>query len=159
MATTADATPAYQLGPPVLRDSLQSDTSAKQEATVDECLPGLRAGAAEAAALQRDSHVRFLRKALGGYPAAYAAMDASRPWLIYWSSMGLHLLGEDLAADADRLLASLAACQNATGGFGGGHGQLSHLATSYAAVLALLAGADQRAYDLIDRKAMYAALR
>jgi protein farnesyltransferase subunit beta len=44
--------------------------------------------------------------------------------------------------------------QNPTGGFGGGHGQISHLASSYAAVLslAMVGGAD--AFALVDRQTM-----
>ena len=45
--------------------------------------------------------------------------------------------------------------QNVTGGFGGGHGHLSHLAPSYAAVLSLIMTGDREAYEMIDRKAMY----
>ena len=41
--------------------------------------------------------------------------------------------------------------QNPTGGFGGGFGQLSHLAASYAAVNALAVFGTQEAYDVIDR--------
>jgi hypothetical protein len=48
--------------------------------------------------------------------------------------------------------------QNPTGGFGGGHGQISHLAGSYAAVLALaLVGGDD-VFALIDRRAMCVVL-
>ena len=49
---------------------------------------------------------------------------------------------------------TLAATQNPDGGFGGGHGQDSHAATSYAAVLslALVGGAD--ALNVVDRKAL-----
>lgn len=44
--------------------------------------------------------------------------------------------------------------QSDTGGFGGGHGQIPHLATTYASVLALvLVGGN--AIDLVDRNAMY----
>lgn len=45
--------------------------------------------------------------------------------------------------------------QNDTGGFGGGHGQISHCAPSYAVVLslALIGGTD--CLDLIDRKALW----
>jgi len=44
--------------------------------------------------------------------------------------------------------------QNKTGGFGGGHGQLSHLATTYASVLSLVMVGGEEAFELIDRKAM-----
>lgn len=45
--------------------------------------------------------------------------------------------------------------QNPTGGFGGGHGQISHLAGSYAAVLSLALVGGEDAYALVDREAMY----
>jgi protein farnesyltransferase subunit beta len=47
--------------------------------------------------------------------------------------------------------------QNATGGFGGGHGQMSHCAPSFAAVLSLaLVGGDET-FQIIDRQAMCVA--
>lgn len=44
--------------------------------------------------------------------------------------------------------------QNKTGGFGGGHGQLSHLATTYASVLSLVMVGGEEAFELIDQEAM-----
>jgi protein farnesyltransferase subunit beta len=44
--------------------------------------------------------------------------------------------------------------QNPTGGFGGGHGQFSHIATSYATVLSLVMVGGEEALELVDRKAM-----
>lgn len=44
--------------------------------------------------------------------------------------------------------------QNDTGGFGGGHGQMSHLASSFPSVLSLALVAGQDAYKLVDRRAM-----
>jgi protein farnesyltransferase subunit beta len=44
--------------------------------------------------------------------------------------------------------------QNASGGFGGGHGQTSHLAGSYAAVLSLAMVGGEEALGLVDRHAM-----
>lgn len=44
--------------------------------------------------------------------------------------------------------------QNPTGGFGGGHGQISHLAGSYAAILALALVGGEDVFALIDRRAM-----
>jgi protein farnesyltransferase subunit beta len=62
--------------------------------------------------LRREQHIRFLHTTLGNLPAPYVALDAARPWLFYWGFSGLTVLG-------------------------GGHGQLSHCAASYACVLAL----------------------
>lgn len=47
--------------------------------------------------------------------------------------------------------ATLAGLQNPTGGFGGGFGQLSHGAPTYAAVLALAVVGTETAYRAIDR--------
>lgn len=44
--------------------------------------------------------------------------------------------------------------QAPTGGFGGGHGQISHCASSYAAVLSLAMVGGEEALNLIDRQAM-----
>lgn len=45
--------------------------------------------------------------------------------------------------------------QNATGGFGGGHGQYSHLAGSYATILSLALVGGPDAYSCIDRTSMW----
>lgn len=48
--------------------------------------------------------------------------------------------------------------QNATGGFGGGHGQLSHCASTYATVLSLAIVGGDDAFNMIDRRAMYVCI-
>ncbi|KAJ8128588.1 hypothetical protein O1611_g5047 [Lasiodiplodia mahajangana] len=45
--------------------------------------------------------------------------------------------------------------QNESGGFGGGFGQQSHLATTYAMVLSLAIVGGESAYQVIDRRAMW----
>lgn len=55
----------------------------------------------------------------------------------------------------DSVLDTFTPIQNATGGFGGGHGQYSHLATTYAAVLSLIIVGGQKALDMVDRKSMW----
>ena len=68
----------------------------------------------------------------------YECLDASRPWLVYWILHSLELLGEPITPKEKSEFSSfLARCQNPTGGFGGGPGQVSHLAPTYAAVNAL----------------------
>jgi len=54
----------------------------------------------------------------------------------------------------DSVIATLRPIQNKTGGFGGGHGQFSHLATTYASTLSLVMVGGEEALDLIDRQAM-----
>jgi protein farnesyltransferase subunit beta len=52
------------------------------------------------------------------------------------------------------VIASLIPAQHPRGGFGGGFGQLPHLATTYAAVLAL-ASVGGNALDIINRRKMH----
>ncbi len=49
---------------------------------------------------------------------------------------------------------TFAPAQNSSGGFGGGHGQISHLAPSYAAVLSLAMVGEKESVDLIDRRSL-----
>ena len=44
--------------------------------------------------------------------------------------------------------------QNSTGGFGGGHGQISHCAPSYAVVLSLAMVGGDDGFEIIDRRAL-----
>lgn len=46
-------------------------------------------------------------------------------------------------------------CQNGTGGFGGGPGQYSHLATTYAAVNSLVIIGTRAAFEAIDREGLF----
>jgi protein farnesyltransferase subunit beta len=87
--------------------------------------------------LRREQHIRFLHTTLGNLPAPYVALDAARPWLFYWGFSGLAVLGEDVMQYRQRLIETVKPMQNPRGGFGGGHGQLSHCAASYACVLSL----------------------
>lgn len=103
-------------------------------------------------ALNKPQHLQFLTKILAApLPAGYTGLDASRPWLLYWTLHSLALLDASLDATARaRVVSTLVACQNEDGGFGGGPGQISHLAPSYAAVLAL-GYMGREGWDAIDR--------
>ena len=90
------------------------------------------------AVLQRDAHVAYLRKSLHHLSAGHVVLDASRCWLCYWIVHALALLGESLPPDlADDVVEFLALCQHPDGGFGGGPGQMPHLAPTYAATACL----------------------
>ncbi|KAJ5619732.1 hypothetical protein N7510_003716 [Penicillium lagena] len=156
--------PALFTQPPPIRDPLVTETLDLQIETVDKCLPFLHGihstqrgpfNALGVPALQRDEHVAYLYDSLEDYPAGFVAMDASRPWMVYWALAGLSLLGEDVTRFRERVVESLRPMQNPTGGFGGGHGQSSHLAGSYATILALAMVGGEEAFALVDRKAMW----
>ncbi|GBG72972.1 hypothetical protein CBR_g12691 [Chara braunii] len=105
--------------------------------------------------LYREQHVKFLLKGLHHLSSKHTSMDASRTWLCYWITHSLALLGEWLDPQlADRCLDYLYRCQDPDGGFGGGPGQLPHLATSYAAVCTLVTIGGRKALSTVDRKKM-----
>jgi protein farnesyltransferase subunit beta len=97
--------PALFTQPPPIRDPLVTETIDLQDATLKKCLPFLKGihstqkgpfNACGVPALQRDDHVAYLYDSLEDYPAGFVAMDASRPWMVYWALAGLSLLGEDV---------------------------------------------------------------
>eukprot|EP00890_Picochlorum_soloecismus_P000394 jgi/Picsp_1/1355/NSC_04835-R1_farnesyl protein transferase subunit b len=90
--------------------------------------------------LQRERHIRFLKSGLLTLPAGFISLDASRTWICYWILHSLNLLGAPEKKHSHRraIIDFLSACQHERGGFGGGPGQLPHLATSYSAIAALV---------------------
>eukprot|EP00775_Hariotina_reticulata_P002241 gene2241-2553_t len=106
--------------------------------------------------LLRDRHARYLQGGLGQLPAGFVSLDASKPWICYWVLHGLVLLEHPLprSITEDQIIAFLSSCQHPTGGYGGGPGQMPHLAPTYAAISALLTLGGQAAYRSIDRAAL-----
>ncbi|KAL3464135.1 terpenoid cyclases/protein prenyltransferase alpha-alpha toroid [Aspergillus heterothallicus] len=162
--TRHPAVPALFTKPPVLRDTLITETTELQDETLNKCLPFLKGSHSSqngslnrhgVSSLKRDEHIGYLYDSLEDYPSGFVAMDASRPWMTYWALAGLSLLGEDTRRHRERTISTFAPMQNSTGGFGGGHGQISHCASSYAAVLSLAMVGGNEAYNLIDRQAMW----
>ena len=147
---------------PPIRDLLNTESSQIQDETIQECLPFL-SGIQEGIPynqhgvphLDRKRHVAHLRKSLKNLPAAYVAADASRPWMFYWALAGLSTMGADISAYREQMLSTCRPIQNLTGGFGGGNGQMSHLAPTYATILALSMMGDKECLDIIDRRAMW----
>lgn len=147
---------------PPIRDSHETQTSAIQNETIDECLPFLSGLQIDASYnehgvphLTRDRHIKFLHKSLMQLPAGYVAADASRPWMFYWALTALSTMGEDVSGYRTRVISTVRPIQNTTGGFGGGNGQMSHLAPTYAIILSLAIVGGEEALDLVDRKAMW----
>ena len=46
--------------------------------------------------LERRDHIGFLHENLAEFPAPFVGIDASRPWMVYWALLALHMLGEDV---------------------------------------------------------------
>lgn len=92
-----------------IRDSLETETSQVQDETLQTILPFLEGNPNDfplnvfgLPKLQREKHIAFLKVALGDYPGQFAMMDASRPWLVYWSLQGLTALGHDISEYRER---------------------------------------------------------
>ncbi|KAH8811997.1 terpenoid cyclases/protein prenyltransferase alpha-alpha toroid [Xylogone sp. PMI_703] len=161
-ATTPPSFPDLFTKFPPIQDLLDTHTSRVQDETIYECLPflsgqepALKYNRHGVPRLDRDRHIRFLHNSLRRLPAPYVAADASRPWMFYWALCGLSTMGEDVSQYRERMVNTARPIQNESGGFGGGHGQTSHLATTYAIVLALTIVGGEEALDIIDRKAMW----
>jgi len=106
-------------------------------------------------ALYRKAHTTFLLKGLNMLPEGYTSLDASRPWICYWILHSLDLLDEKPEHDSIKIVNWLNKCQLSTGGFGGGPGQLAHLAPSYASINTIMILGIPEAYKLVNREKMY----
>ncbi|KAF2903109.1 hypothetical protein ILUMI_03070 [Ignelater luminosus] len=105
--------------------------------------------------LLRWEHVQCLKHWLMYLPPGYKCLDASRTWICYWILHSLTLLEVTLPEDLkDALVDFIGRCQSKEGGFGGGPGQMPHLATTYAAVNSLCIIGNKKAYDIINREAL-----
>jgi protein farnesyltransferase subunit beta len=156
---------------PMPTDDLVTDTSNEQVKTEQEIrqllslyIPQPQVGNAKPKAavldvskveLNRAAHVRWLTGILSPLPAPYTTLDASRPWLLYWVTHSLAIMNTSLDHKARRrAIATIKSFWNdKTGGFGGGPGQMAHLAPTYASVsaLAYLDDGTGAAWDWIDR--------
>ena len=95
---------------PLIQDDLQTVTSQSQQTTLEDVLPYILGSAGGPhklnsngfPKLKRDAHVKFLRKTLEKMSGAYTAMDAARPWILYWTLTALSLLGQDVSVYRDR---------------------------------------------------------
>lgn len=102
--------------------------------------------------LRRDQTINFLLKGLKNLSEGYECLDASRPWLAYWILHSLELLNVAIEGQQrSEIINFLSRCQNTSGGFAGGPGQVSHLAPTYAAINALVI-LGQEALEIVDRE-------
>jgi len=145
-----------------LDDEGVSDSSSQEQKEVEESCLAYYARAEAVAAeidelprLKRAKTIGFLRKGLSNLSRGYECLDASRPWLVYWIVHSLELLGESFSdAESRAIVEFLSRCQSPSGGYGGGPGQLPHLAPTYAAVNALCIIGTEQALQSINRPAL-----
>ena len=105
----------FTSSPPV-QDSLKTESSIALNEATQDCLPLLAVEESNADAhvafnhhgvprLERQKHAAYLHKALGNLPPGFVMADASRPWMLYWALLGLHLLGHDVSTYRERSVA------------------------------------------------------
>lgn len=107
--------------------------------------------------LHKASHSDYLQYAINhGLSKWFVALDASKPWLVYWILHSWDLLNQTIESQlAKNALNTILSTQCKEGGFSGGQGQLPHLATSYAAVNAIAILGNPEAFQGIDTANMY----
>jgi len=162
----------------------ETETSREQRCCEEVCLPMLKDPWLRAVArgssllgpqaedtelLNADGEVRLLRNRHAAFlvgslqhplPSGFVSLDASRPWMCYWIIHALSLLDREPHHLYGRVVATLDSMQNKeTGGYGGGVGQMSHCAPTYAAVLCLCSIGTREALSSINRVSLYSFLK
>lgn len=92
-----------------IRETYQTETTKVQEQTHEVILPFLEGNPNEHALnekgipkLQREKHEPTLRNLIGDYPSQFCALDASRPWMVYWVLQSLTALGDEVGGYTER---------------------------------------------------------
>jgi protein farnesyltransferase subunit beta len=111
--------------------------------------------------LLRNDHAKYLYGGLRQLNPGYVCLDASRPWILFWVLHSLALLDAPYPDffEPEDAVAFLSLCQHPDGGYGGGPHQLPHLATTYAAVSALVTLGTEEALASINRPGILDFLR
>ena len=115
----------------------------------------------ESLPLDKDKHLFYLMNMFKVLPRGMVGQDSGQPWFLYWLTNGVEVCNKESAFAKltpemkQRACAYLRRCHNdVQGGFSGAPGLESHLASTYAAVLAIVNIGTKEAYDIIDRQKM-----
>lgn len=106
--------------------------------------------------LLRDKHISWLIRNVQGINGGYQAFDSLQAWVCFWIIHSLNLLGATIPEhDADSFVSHITSFFDPRrGAFGGGPCQTAHLASTFAAVMALCSIGSERALEVIDVKAI-----
>ncbi|CAO4380797.1 unnamed protein product [Caenorhabditis nigoni] len=108
----------------------------------------------------RQRHTAYLLRYLKNCPPSYSTLDASRSWMCYWAVNALKILDAEIPKETvDSIITFLKACEHPDGGYGGGPGQLAHLAPTYATVMCLASLQTEEALKSINRETLYNFLK
>ena len=106
----------------------------------------------------KELHAKFVSKGFQRMPRGMTGLDSGLPWFLYWLTHSLEVMnveGFELTDDQkSRCVQYLARCQNKEGGFGGAPFHLSHIASTYAGILALVNIGTEEAFKMIDVEGM-----
>lgn len=77
----------------------------------------------------------------------------TQSWIVYWITHSLALLEQRPLLDevAEDVITFIKECAHPDGGYGGGPGQIAHMATTFASVNALITINTEQAFESIDR--------
>ncbi|ODV91196.1 hypothetical protein CANCADRAFT_57515 [Tortispora caseinolytica NRRL Y-17796] len=140
-----------------MSSTLETETSVLQREVEEICKERIKSMKGKEWRLYKTNHETFLLKGLGNLPPSFVALDASKPWLVYWCINSLALLDSTLINDTmiHRVKSTIAACVSEDGGVGGGNGHLAHLAPTYAAINALSIVEPRKNLWPIDKEKLY----
>lgn len=80
--------------------------------------------------------------------------------MCYWAVNSLKILDAQIPAELiNSLITFIKTCEHPEGGYGGGPGQMAHLAPTYAAVMCLVSLRNKDALKSINRETLFAFLR
>ncbi|OCF35551.1 protein farnesyltransferase subunit beta [Kwoniella heveanensis BCC8398] len=137
----------YQLpSAPLPSNSVPTDTLTEQaetESLISDLfsrLPLPTSAVDSTTTLRKGEHTQFLASTFFKLPGKFVSLDASRPWLVFWTVHSLDILGVALdQGTKDRVVSTVLRFLSPNGGFGGGpaNSQLPHLLPTYASVCSL----------------------
>jgi len=104
--------------------------------------------------LDRKKHIERLVEGLTSQLSDnFEKLVPAQTWTVYWITHSLALLEQPRLLDdlAEDVIDFMNECAHGQGGYGGGPGQIAHLATSFAAINALITTSREDALESIDR--------
>lgn len=107
--------------------------------------------------LSRKKHIESLIKGLTKeLPQHFDKCVPGQTWLVFWITHSLTLLEQQqvVVSAKDDIIEFMRECSHPEGGYGGGPGQIAHLATTYAAVNALITTSSIEALESIERQSL-----
>lgn len=101
----------------------------------------------------KKEHYYFAQKHILKIPSGYKTLDNGLPWFAYWILNIIEMCKDEYELSINvklKFVDFLKELQHPDGGFRGGSSGLSHLVSTYAAVMAILNLGIKEAYDIID---------